>query len=886
MPNPLTGDFEAVLQVSGGTINRLLATMHQNAFVNPKLPSFPHSVRLRIGDDHAFEGVRGLVHAQVAVPRVELIHGATDRFLLEIGVRAWFQADPGTEPMPAFIHGTLFAEYRVHDINPSCPGWPKDAAEFLWIRVVRDSVRFEGTAEDDKSMLDLVVGIGSPDPTAAAAANVAKVTRQAARLLARRFEATPHPVSKRFRHGALRSLNTPIGGSAVASPIGLSGEPVGNINSVDNLLLEGSDLAIGVDLDYIMSLTQPMLENVKKFSLSVPVHKDLPLKDFDTVYHVGLHPPTVEWEPHNSYALFKVKVNGWAKTKSIGADATFEITQNIMLDFDAGSGRLQLTPWTPGVSVHASGLYSGTVAGIVKNELLKAVPKMMQTACNNAQPSLDAMTTRTQDLSQQLKTLDAQASVVIEQGLFLRDGIILRGSIELSPRNAILVSTAKTYAEDGHSALDSWIPGGRIDRLDWSWAWFGEGEPGSATYSDRFVLRRPWGKVGRWGVSIGQKTPLPGLDGWGMVCLKITGVRVDSVSGKFVAVTSTRRCRRFGYKIMDQIAKADRLFLRDIPELSRDAPFPQLKDLPLVAARRGLDAAGATNTLLLYVDEQWAGETADALAAGLEACRRYDAGLAVLILFREGLLERGGVDLIEDIGKLGRKMGIATHVNEDVNGGWSKALDLGVGSGETGWAIISPEGIAVWSHLGRLHAHDLAAALDTHLRRCPDYRPVAHYPGIKTGAMISAAALHPGFAELADMFENPCPPIPLGRLGVSETVVTFVQKHSAASVLHLRKLASQYGKMEGEQTFVILAVLDGASQREAESFKNEFGLDVAAVADPEGKITDRFGVDVWPTTIKLDRAGIVSEVEIGMAARRDRECLRWENDDQQSDAAV
>jgi len=63
-------------------------------------------------------------------------------------------------------------------------------------------------------------------------------------------------------------------------------------------------------------------------------------------------------------------------------------------------------------------------------------------------------------------------------------------------------------------------------------------------------------------------------------------------------------------------------------------------------------------------------------------------------------------------------------------------------------------------------------------------------------------------------------------------------------------------------------------------------LDFAAVADPEGKITDRFGVDVWPTTIKLNRAGIVSEVEIGMAARRDRECLCRDDGDLRSDETV
>src|SRR6185369_302769 len=152
MANPLTGDFEAVLQISGGTINRLVATMHQNAFANPTLPSFPHSIRMRMGDDHAFEGVRGLVHGQIGVPRVRLTHGATDRFLLEVGIRAWFRPDPGTAAMPAFIHGNVFAEYRVQDIDPHCLGWSKGAADFLWIRVVRDTVRFVGTADDDVSL--------------------------------------------------------------------------------------------------------------------------------------------------------------------------------------------------------------------------------------------------------------------------------------------------------------------------------------------------------------------------------------------------------------------------------------------------------------------------------------------------------------------------------------------------------------------------------------------------------------------------------------------------------------------------------------------------------------------------------------------------------------
>ena len=50
--------------------------------------------------------------------------------------------------------------------------------------------------------------------------------------------------------------------------------------------------------------------------------------------------------------------------------------------------------------------------------------------------------------------------------------------------------------------------------------------------------------------------------------------------------------------------------------------------------------------------------------------------------------------------------------------------------------------------------------------------------------------------------------------------------------------------------------------------EGEVGLDVLTIPDPRGRITDRFGVDVWPTTITLDRRGVVTDVEVGVAARR------------------
>lgn len=103
MANQLTGDFDAVIQISGGTVNRLLASMHQNAFADPQRPSFPHSVALRIGDELPLDGVRGSVRAQAGCPRISFLDGVTDRFRLEVAIRARYKSDPGSAPLAHFI---------------------------------------------------------------------------------------------------------------------------------------------------------------------------------------------------------------------------------------------------------------------------------------------------------------------------------------------------------------------------------------------------------------------------------------------------------------------------------------------------------------------------------------------------------------------------------------------------------------------------------------------------------------------------------------------------------------------------------------------------------------------------------------------------------------
>jgi hypothetical protein len=872
--NSLTGDFEAVLQVSGGTINRLLASLHQNAFVNTKLPSFPHVVWMRLGDYRAVDGVRGVVQAQLSVPHVDLIQGATDRFLLEVGARVRYKPDPGTNPLPQFIHGTVRAEYRIEDIDPKCLGWGGRAADYLWVRVVKDSVEFNGTWADDGNVFQVPHSLA--DLQAADQATHASITRQIAVLLATQFEAKPHRVSRRFRRGSMRSLSDDMG-SAVAVPVGLTGEPAGDIASIGYVWLQDADFGIAVSREFIESVAQPALDGIQGLSRSFHTSVDLGAAGGAEVdYSVRVDSATLEWHGLGSYGLIKLKLTGqgWCPrlyTSGVAnidpPDAkdlrmSFTAEQDLLVGFDPVSERLTVeAPWflPPVVDVNYGGPYAGTVISRTKGAISDALNAHLPGALANVQPQLDDLTSyqRKADLIAQLKTFDDQAYARFDQAVFSDDGVVLRGQIPLTPRQRPVANFEKTVEQDGFSAFQSWIPGGRVDNFAWSWSWVGQqGNAGTAGFQDRFVLRRPPAKTGRFGLGIGLTEPLPGIDGGGTVCLTINGVQVDAVTGRLVPVQSARQCH--GYRLNTNFSVGGgRLFLHDMPQLSHDVPLPQMALLNAA----GAPTADGVNTLLIYVDEAWDQATASALKRGLEATVREDAGLLLLILLREGRLSTEGSRVAAAVHELAEPLGVAAIVNEDVHGGWAAAFALPSQAGEPGWRLISPGGGLVWMHDGRVTGEALAGALNEGLFPSRGPKPAM------VGVAVGVGARVPG--HLLDPFDAPeahCPPTGLDRVGMAGSVVGFVQQGSRASVAQLQALAAQHAQRD-DQGPLVLAVVDGAGARDVARLKAELGLEFDLVPDGEGVISDRFGVRVWPTTLRLDGAGTVSAIEIGAGHR-------------------
>lgn len=80
-----------------------------------------------------------------------------------------------------------------------------------------------------------------------------------------------------------------------------------------------------------------------------------------------------------------------------------------------------------------------------------------------------------------------------------------------------------------------------------------------------------------------------------------------------------------------------------------------------------------------------------------------------------------------------------------------------------------------------------------------------------------------------------------------------------------------------EKGFVILGVNAGESREQAAGFASSLGLGFPVLLDVDEKLMDALFIRDFPTSILIDRNGIVKTIHIGMMTREqmDREFLPW-----------
>lgn len=874
MANALTGDFDAVLEVSGGTLRRLVAGMHQNAFGDTSKPSVFHVVDFRLQGKHGLSGEHGTVSAQVGVPYLHLIHGATDRIRVEIGVRVRYHADPGSLPLADLIHGTVRADYLFADIDPHCLGWRGIASDYLWLRVIDDSVSFEGTCLNESSAVSIIALLNE-------ATIKAHIARHIAELLGSNFAPQPLRVAKQFRR--FRSLAPGDGPNqcAIAIPYGLDGgTPSGNLASISDLFLDGHDFGLAVGIDAILAKVRPMVDPLVGYQINIHHERDAGVGGGLILdYHIRVDAATVDWLGPialpivlPSGGLFRARVTGqgWASrlyrsgvynVGSVSASdlrSTFTVDQFVSLTFEAGAEQLHVAAFGPPVvHVDYNGPFGDVVKSMAESKLSGQIKGPLNNALAQAQSQLNAV-----PLSEARASIATEVQRVADDGgahydraLFRMDGIVLCGTITVRHRYAPQVVFHKTAALDGFDAIDSWIPGGRVDTFEWRWRWFTNpvatplGPPGTATEEDRFTLKRPSGGFSKFGLAVAVEKPLPGLDGWGEMCLTISGVHVDHVTGALVRVTSQKSCGQFGSQFrMPYEVNGPYLRVCD-PLHPREHLSPEIG---VVQAGIGETGEGASNTLVVYLHDRWNEEAVAALTRGLESCRRQGCGLLVVLLFKDGALAAADHGLRARLDDIARTLPAMTLVTEDVRGGWTRAMAFPEQQVGVSWRLVSPEGLIRWSHDGPAEYDLVARALETRLEP-------SHPPGlVQTRSEVAIGAHVP-----IQIFSDPCPPAPLGRQGFADTKVVFVYKDGASTRAQLQRLARRDERGAGEDGLVVL-VVDGATPREVEALRAEFALDLVMLPDPHGAYTRRAGVRFSPTTLHVDAWGRLSERRIGV----------------------
>lgn len=838
MANPFTGENEAVVQVSEGTINRLMATLHQNAGTTKELPSHPHSMSVHITESESVNGVFGWFIGQLGVPQVHLLHRATDRFELELNVRARFFPDEGSAPLPEFIHGVVRATYKIHPIDEDCRGWRTRAEKYLWVRVVKNTVTFTGTAIDDVMLVN--------DP-----AVDKRIERLIADLLDNRFEAEPQEVGKKFRPGRLISLRS-AEGDALALPINLPGGGVVNdIESIRRVFLNGHDFAVAIGADWLMTQITPMRDKVAQlsddFSVTTTygidvdvwvIDVEVDLVEVTTHYRVHVRDADFTWED----GFIKIKISGDVENTDLGIEvAEFTIKDRIDIEFDAAKERINLVHHTyPNVTVHIPAVISLFAPSGSADEIAQRVDNALKKL-----PSIPLAAYK-QDLLNQLHKLDDGGDVRFEDAEFSTDGIVVRGRIDVSKRRRPVVAFKKSDGEPSFTAFSSWAPGGWIERFVWTWY------PDyllkdSRTIRDRYVISSRPTIQSRWGKNgyVAQDPLLPGLHGSGEVCLEIRGKQVDPVTGRMKKFTK-RMCRRYGQPLPFLPGGADDRLLVKLKSHS-----PGELEIGVMELGGAPVDQHAANTLVVYSGGGFDRETARILTGGLEASTREDAGLRILYLLSEDAALSGGAEFGSTIASLSDHIGAYIDIVEDIGGAWTR--QFGMNPEGTAWLLITPNGGLTWEHEGLITQDELGETLDDHLRASPP-------PNFQTiGAAVSATHVAPrlSLGKRPATRRRNCPRVLTTPL---TSLVTFVRGGLAASERQLAQL-SRVSPMDSDASIGVIAVVDGGDDV-ADALSEKFdGIEI--IADTAGVLAERFGVRIWPTTVGI-QDGTVTGVREGL----------------------
>jgi peroxiredoxin len=859
MANPLTGDFDAVVQISVRQINGLLATLHQNGANSNTILKLLHGARARIGvkvkppdltafgdwirhyqearrsgprqpihdllvgsappgaakriaaafKDFDFDleippplAVRGTATLQLSTIRLSVADGSTSEVTVHVDVRAHYEADQGTAPLPAPVYGEVRAVFEVHQ-QPVTGGKTR-----LLIRPSSQDQKIQFIPAPESGL--------SSGQASSIATQVRKFLRDGTILL-------PIDLPPGFPFVAFKSLGGG-GSAAIALPLQLSNTPPppGGLQTITQGFVGPNGFAFAVSQEHVKSLIDiaKIQEEIKKVRIrKLGATYRLRFTSGPTLtFHTGaieisgkVAVETSAWWAPNGFVSFKQRVT------------------------------LALDPPTQRVDLEAVGepdvdeswfIPHDTAVNVVKTEMAKALEA-------NAPGIRAVFSDAKTSFGGALRQFERTASATYTQVDISPDGVKIRGEITSATRISPVVEIRETNQGQSFTAFPSWIPGGGIDRFTWSWVehptshpspWSGVAK--SVTESARFILEKP-----------------QGIDKISQICLRISGSRILPNGGTENVVAGTV-CHLGQRELELDIPSWWEPLMVPVwaPELPESA---KLRDgiVAHVGVQVDRPRKELTQNTLVFFPDGRSSTPFESLARVLDMMRRKPAP-AVYLIVPSGSFNATRREFETRLAVFPAQIASRIQVIEDTEDGWARTFDV---SETPSLLLINGRREFSWKATGKLEPAEVAAALDQRLIPTPrpEFRPLR--------LNVSAGDPAPDVYFRDDRGVEGA----LHRLRGQSVLITFWQAWSAPCLTELRRLQAISNGSDRGAPF-ILAFHGGKERKDFDDIRKEHGLSFPMVQDSEHGAARKFGVRCWPTTIAINPDGLIEHIQLGV----------------------
>ncbi len=866
MSNTLTGDYDAVLLVSVAKINGILATLHQNGADPDASPVSPHSEKTRIGDQppilhpplsdyadwfnemlqtvdvggdpgtqgpklsgnappgasrvllQAYEDLqaarlheifqppvlncRGTVEVQLSAPSIAFPPGSTSEVTIYVNIRARFLPDPNTPALPEPIHGLVAATYTVKTRYMRFYRPPKTILE---VDVPTDDSKIQFTSAAN-------TGLGPFD--------LEQLVIQIRKALREAFEPVSLELPNDFPFSQFKGL-----GNALALPLRLTPPlslPDSALGTVTNNFLN-ADFSIAISRDYFQTKFQPTIDNLQQFTQSFDVGYSI----FTVTYHVSVTSVGVEW--NNGSLDLVVHAKATADYAPDFDDIT--VRQGLTIAVDPGSQHFSLVASDDDLSI--SGIWD-FIKGRVRSGIISARDNALPQA--EAQINDELSKDRTQ-INHGLSAIDDSADARFSAVRITPDGLILDGTISSKFRGPPVVDFEETSDGTAFNAFASWIPGGRIDRFEWSWVkqshletiW--GGEVVTSFEDHRFMFPKP-----------------PQVYDASNICLRIHGIQVDQ-HGFAIEIAGGTAC-----------AVSSPVVAWDMPSWSDPMPAPVwLPTVPLDAVLEE-QTVGHTNVLAHARPGEAAANSIVHFADpkmdrplekfGKVLARRLNIPVVLIVVLPSKTFAGRRREVEAKLGSLGEKFNGHLILTEDYTGSWARTFDA---KKMPSTYLMNTKGEFVWKQEGKFDADAIAAALEKYFT----------VPRAIRFRRLSLTTRPGERAPNASLIDDTGLRLSLRKLrGHGSILLNFFQSWSIPSIQELQRLQGLQDQ-GGENAPVIVAVSGDAKADVLAEVRRKYKLGLALVPDPNGSIARSFGVHCWPTTLSIDPDGRVNGIQTG-----------------------